>query len=157
VVEGRAVTEWALSLLVELLRRLPVGKVVPDRDTGRPYLTRRFLSPYAGRFGRWLRKRLPSAFLHCLHMSDAPKRGLHSHPWPWAVSVILRGGYIEIREDGWRYFRPGDINVIRGDAFHRIELADENEPTWTLFIVGPRHGGWGFKNDKGAFIFADPE
>ncbi len=147
----------ALSLLVDFLCALPLRlKVVPDRETGRDYLTRRFLTLYNGRLGHWLRRRCPSAFLHCLHMSDSD-RGLHSHPWPWAVSVILRGGYIEIREDGWRYFRPGDVNVIRGGTFHRIELVDENEPTWTLFVVGPRHGGWGFKNNDGTYTTEDPE
>jgi hypothetical protein len=149
------IKEAALSLLVEVLRRLPFNvKVLPDRDDPtQDYLTRRFLTVYNGRVGHWLRERFPSAFLHCLHRSDGPSHGLHSHPWPWAVSVILRGGYVEIREGGWRYYRPGDVNVLRGDDFHRIELADDNEPTWTLFIVGPRRGGWGFK--KGGMYTAE--
>lgn len=150
--------EVALSLLVDLLVALPLRvKVIPDRvDASKDYLTRRFLSLYNGRIGHWWRRRFPSAFLHCLHLSDADT-GFHSHPWPWAVSIILRGGYIELREDGWRYFRPGSVNFISGDTFHRIELANENEPTWTLFIVGPRRGGWGFKGNDGSFRFEDNE
>lgn len=110
-------------------------------------------------------------YLHRFHRSDED-RELHNHPWRWAVSLILSGGYVEERKanmpKGWplvfqrtrkRVFVPGDINRITSNDFHRVELLDSCqvhaadgscevgfEHTWTLFVVGPKFQGWGFWN-----------
>lgn len=115
-----------------------------------PYLSRYYLfrSPDGSR-------RLPfGTFLHCFHRSDED-RDLHNHPWGTSVSVILYGGYIEERLVGdrivRRVFRPGSINVIRKNDFHRVDLlADE---CWTLFFAGFREQSWGFRErDTGRFV-----
>lgn len=98
-------------------------------------------------------------YLHKFHRSDQD-RELHNHPWKWAFSIILTGGYREERRIGeslganvWaRVFRPGAINVIRGDTFHRVDLLDEAAGCWTFFVAGPKTSSWGFWNrHTGAF------
>jgi hypothetical protein len=87
--------------------------------------------------------------LHHFHRGDEA-RELHNHPWKWCVSVILSGGYREERlERDWnqvqeRVLRPGSINVLRDTTFHRVDLLDEKEGCWTLFVHGPKNKGWGF-------------
>jgi hypothetical protein len=85
--------------------------------------------------------------LHHFVASDAATE-LHDHPWGWGISVMLAGGYREVRRgvDGalrarWR--GRGSIRAIRGDEFHRVELV-EGRPAWTLFLHGPSVKRWGF-------------
>lgn len=83
-------------------------------------------------------------------MSEDPDRGLHDHPWRWALAVPLCGGYIEERLDyldgyhgtvtrtatrRWPY-------LITSRYFHRVTAI--NNPCWTLFIHGRRFKVWGF-------------
>lgn len=109
-------------------------------DTGGdPYLLRVYLL-------RVWRERLPGVFLHCFLRGDYD-RELHNHPWDWALSVILSGGYAEERlVDGSRVSRrarlPLTLNLIRANDFHRVELFDRH--CWSLFIAGPRRQHWGF-------------
>ena len=81
-------------------------------------------------------------FLHRFHRPD-DDRGPHNHPWRWAASLILTGGYLESRVESsgtpveeygrfgrrtrhrgrlnTRVFTVGDINTIKSsDEFHRI-------------------------------------
>lgn len=140
----------AEHLLVEMLARwkrryrlIEVG--------GDPYLLRLYLM-------HWKRDLLPGVFLHCFLRGDND-RDLHNHPWKWALSVILTGGYVEERRDDAgevhrRTVRPGAVNLIRANDFHRVELLDDR--CWTLFIAGPRLQQWGFWNrDTGAFTPAE--
>jgi hypothetical protein len=96
--------------------------------------------------------------LHLNHFfrSDSD-RELHNHPWEVSYACILTGGYIEHRlnpKNGrveTRKLRPGSINVIRRDDFHRVELLDPENGCWTLFLtvnrVEERWGyEWGFKD-----------
>jgi hypothetical protein len=142
------------SLLTRLTNRLPCRII--DGEQGEPYLERYYL---AGLFG-W------HAYLHRFVDSD-PDRGLHDHPWGRAVSLVLSGGYDEIRfavppthgsvgaaaakrldaaaepATRSRRIRPGRINLLRGSDYHRVVLRD-GRPAWTLFLHGPRVKGWGF-------------
>jgi hypothetical protein len=103
-------------------------------------------------------------YLHRFHRGDGDPE-LHNHPWRWAVSLILSGGYSEERRQTvdpggtWepavyriivRCLTPGMLNFIDSDDFHRVDLlADE---AWSLFLVGPKFSGWGFWNRQtGAF------
>jgi hypothetical protein len=90
-----------------------------------------------------------SIYLHHFHrpdLDDAP----HSHPWRWAVALILSGGYRERRGEfatqdaRYRRLGPGALNVIRADDFH-VVLELLGRETWTLFVVGPKTSSWGFK------------
>lgn len=127
-------------LLERLTARLPCRFI--DGDDGQPYLERYYLF---GAFG-W------HAYLHRFVDSD-PDRGLHDHPWNHARSLVLVGGYDEIRGEGGdlerthvRFVRPWRLNRLRGEDFHRVVLRD-GRPAWTLFLHGPRSKGWGFMQD----------
>lgn len=82
-------------------------------------------------------------YLHRFYRSDEDLE-LHSHPWEWSFSIILRGGYVETREDGQRTYLPGSFNFIRKDDFHRVELLNETDGAWTLFVAGPEIDTWYF-------------
>ena len=103
------------------------------------------LRPY---LPRWV----PSVFFHEFLRGD-DDREVHNHPWKYALSIILAGGYVEERAkkrgDGTyvvetKTYRPGMLNIIRDTDFHRVALLD-GKTTWTLFIAGERTGDlWGF-------------
>lgn len=128
------------------------AKTFKDKVTGRPYLTRIYLTPDY----HWWRDILPGVFLHKFWTSD-PDRGYHNHPWRWAYSLILKGGYLETRElpKGWGFIVPISRNVrlpwrwnkITNEDFHYVTLLDEDEGAWSLFIAGPVGGRWGFLKD----------
>jgi hypothetical protein len=88
-------------------------------------------------------------YLHRFHSGDSD-RELHSHPWKWALSLILVGGYIEERRQRGtlrvvtREVRPGALNFIGANDFHRVDLREGE--AWSLFLVGPRSSSWGCWN-----------
>jgi hypothetical protein len=95
-------------------------------------------------------------FIHHFVDSD-PDRGLHSHPWKWALSWILIGGYTELKlltsaHKGLGLTeverKPGKFNLIKEFEYHRVLVAHKNKGgkgVWTLFLHGPRtDNGWKF-------------
>lgn len=97
-------------------------------------------------------------YLHHMIASD-PDRGLHDHPWPWALSLVLSGYYYEHTRTGVKKRRW--LNWLTGDTFHRVILPMRtygedygfwvalSEPQfrecWTLFIhSATRKKQWGF-------------
>ncbi len=125
------------------------GRVIPRGDGG-PYLERRYV------FHReWLpvklREKARGVYLHFFHSSDADEE-LHNHAWADSWSFILTGGYIEERrvetEHGdkivTRTLRPGSLNRLRADDYHKITLLDPARGCWTLFIAGDPIQQWGF-------------
>lgn len=116
-----------------LTARRPAREIRGER--GEPYLERYYLFSVFG----W------RAYLHRFRTSD-PDRGLHDHPWDFSISLVLAGGYRELRTYSYRILRPGSINVIRGHDYHRI-LLDPGREAWTLFVHGPRVKGWGFRRN----------
>jgi hypothetical protein len=84
-------------------------------------------------------------YLNHIHRPDEDDE-LHNHPWRWALSWILSGGYREERRDGNDVetidLSAGQFNVILADTFHRIDRV--TAPCWTLFVVGERIQDWGF-------------
>jgi hypothetical protein len=130
-----------LSLIENLLYRISnhLPCRIIDGEQGEPYLERYYLLGIGG----W------HAYLHRFVDSD-PDRGLHDHPWGRALSLVLAGGYDEMRfadaageTTRVRRVRPWRLNLLRGDDYHRVVLAD-GRPAWTLFLHGPRVKGWGF-------------
>jgi hypothetical protein len=124
-------------MLLRITARLPCRFI--DGERGEPYLERYYLF---GAFG-W------HVYLHRFVDSD-PDRGLHDHPWSRAVSLVLTGGYDEIRPAGGdpgraqaRFVAPWRLNFLRGEDFHRVVLRD-GRPAWTLFAHGSRVKGWAF-------------
>jgi hypothetical protein len=154
------------SLLTRITNRLPCRII--DGEHGEPYLERYYLAGL-DRLGLrgW------HAYLHRFVDSD-PDRGLHDHPWDRAVSLVLCGGYDELR---WceppaaaaetvddappaapriarRHVRPWRLNRLRGTDYHRVVLRG-GRPAWTLFLHGPRVKGWGFRRDAVAQVMAE--
>lgn len=121
------------TFLFWLTSKLPAREINGEHDE--PYLDRYFLFRLLGL----------QAYIHRFLASD-PDRGLHDHPWGWSLSLVLVGGYREIRKSGERRLKPWRFNLIRGTDFHRI-LLDEGEEAWTLFLHGRRTKGWGFLRD----------
>lgn len=133
-----------MSLAKKILYRLssnrPLRVIAED---GRPYLERYFLFRAFG----------VRCYLHRF-VGDDPARGLHDHPWPWALSIILAGWYREHRRDGVRIVRW--FNWLNGDRFHRVTLpterawsieAETHTPItcWSIFLHPDRTTKpWGF-------------
>jgi hypothetical protein len=144
---------------------LPAPRVIYDRDGQTPYLSRYYLigrptHPSGEPFDQFgnpkpgieLKDGL-NVYLHRFHRSDDDLE-LHNHPWAWAFSLILAGGYREERRWGnavvTQVFKPGSLNIVHHDTFHRIELLDGD--SWSLFVAGPKANSWGFWNrDTGTF------
>ena len=84
-------------------------------------------------------------YLHKFHRGDND-RALHGHPWQWALSFVIAGGYLEERRIGRRVVARGvpplSFNWISHDDFHRVDLVEDD--AWTLFLVGPRVSSWSF-------------
>ena len=85
-----------------------------------------------------------SAFVHVLHGADGDRHP-HNHPWRWAASVILNGGYAEERNGVPMTYAEGDLNVLRPDDYHRITSVLPG--TVTLFLCGRETHDWGFLVD----------
>lgn len=102
--------------------------------------------------------RLPFGYRVYLHrfVASDPGRGLHNHPWKHALSLLLCGSYRETRmlpaDAGnalqQRELRPGNLNFISGDVFHRINLSPGSE-CWSLFVHAPKVSDWGFLQSRG--------
>lgn len=82
-------------------------------------------------------------------------RLLHDHPWSWAASLILLGGYEEERRVPGtlhttcrRRYLPGSLVFFGADTFHRIGKL-YGKSTWTLFITGPKTASWYFLRADG--------
>jgi hypothetical protein len=116
-------------------------------DDGSPYLLRVYLTP---RKPEELRKR-PAPWLHYFFRGDLD-RECHNHPFQWAASLILTGGYVEERrmpDDRVLTFerKPGQVNFLKANTYHRVKL--NTGRCWTLFLAGPRvdkprDESWGF-------------
>ena len=85
-------------------------------------------------------------YLHLIWRADND-RHLHNHPWNF-MSIILRGGYLELTEIGNRRWRPGSMHRMGANHFHAIKSLDR-EPTVTLVFVGKKKQDWGYKTDRG--------
>jgi hypothetical protein len=98
---------------------------------------------------------LPGVYLHNFYMGDSG-RDPHNHPWKWALSFILTGGYIEERmlENTLfmykRRVKPFSLNFIKGNTFHKVEMNPEGLPIWTLFMTFKANKTWGFWSRKDA-------
>jgi hypothetical protein len=121
-------------MMLKLLERLGRKRVILDRESKEPYLTRYYLFLKE-------RKWFPfNIFLHNFHRSDPDD--LHDHPWPYAT-LILKGGYWEYTPDGKFWRGRGHFRRCDPKSLHRIEL-EPGVDTWTLFMPGPQSREWGF-------------
>jgi hypothetical protein len=160
-----------MTLLERFLMWLPCFASHTIRDAqGDAYLLRKYLLPK--RFtGAWW----PGVFLHKFYQSDTD-RCPHNHPWRFAISLILTGGYTDRRFKLWpagikplklyptpagfwgRCVRaPWSFNVIRATDYHKAELLEPDRGCWTLFVAfghktAEAGSEWGFIDpDTGVF------
>ncbi len=129
------VADLLRRLCAALANHLPV-RVIEGLD-GTPFLSKHLLAGRAE--GGW------RLCLHRFHRGDEDPE-MHNHPW-WCASLVLVGGYREerLRADGAVVAfdrRPGTVNVIERDAFHRVDLVGGE--CWTLFLSAPASQPWGF-------------
>lgn len=117
-------------------------------------------SPYITRWVLWGRPSLgdtdfepptaTSCYIHEIHSADSD-RHLHDHPWAWAHSTILAGGYTEKRRGHtfqalqYTHYSAGDLVQLRARHWHCIQSVLPG--TVTLFLAGPRVQDWGFLVD----------
>lgn len=109
----------------------------PDYVIGGNYLLRWFVVP---------RNVFGGVYLHEFRRSDDDV--LHDHPWD-NTTVVVSGRYFEVMPDGSKHLRrAGDIVHRMAEDAHRVELIDD-EPTTSLFMMGPRRRQWGFHCPNG--------
>ena len=137
-----------VDFLIRRAQRTPYTNIT-SADGGDVYMGRWWLfNPYGKDAAgdpvppRW--SWLPSIRVHHIMRPDAD-RDLHDHPWN-ARTVILRGWYIEERQDGTYVRRAGDTAALRFEQFHRIAEVSPGG-VWTLFITWRYRGPWGFLVD----------
>jgi len=79
--------------------------------------------------------------------------GNHGEPYlKSAVSLILSGSYKELRLEDEnnsksvvdRVMKSWQLNIIKGEDFHRIVMHDHTTPVWTLFAHTAKVKDWGF-------------
>ncbi len=123
-----------------------------EREPGLKYLTRYKICGFMPNKP----SRLPfSIYIHHFHIPDqdgAP----HNHPWKWAVSWILSGGYWEFRKKiggdaQVTYKGQFQFNWIPHGVYHLVSDTRFRE-TWTLFFAGPRASSWGFLDSERGHI-----
>lgn len=158
----RLLSNWMRSFLEWVVSKMARPRIIFDRAGGTPYLSRYYLfgrpkmpdgSQVFDQFGNphpeavWPAGGL-GLYIHKFHRSD-DDFDLHNHPWSWALSIVLAGGYVEERRDGndivrVRRVKPFSINFIRATDFHRVDLIEKD--AWSLFIAGPKIASWAFWN-----------
>jgi hypothetical protein len=138
----------ANSIFHRIMVKLGRYRLIPDRSTGADYMHRYYL---------FLKDRKWFPFnvtLHEILQSDEPV--FHDHPWPY-MTIILKGGYYEhtpvfdksgkLLADVSKWRGPGSIICRKSKEYHWLELHN-NEPTTSLFFMGPQLKDWGFWKGK---------
>lgn len=138
VLERLNVTFGAVDTLEALASLLPYKQLEGIKG---PYLRRYKLRTDMG----------VRVYLHQFLRPDEDPE-MHSHPWSWARSFVLAGGYIEERRDPndeiiRREVLPGQTVHLKPDTYHRV-AAFRDEACWTLLICGPKTQSWSFWNPK---------
>jgi hypothetical protein len=140
---------------VRRIFRRPPDRIITHPQTGGPYMRRWHVIPR----NPWF-----NIYLHHVVASD-DDRALHDHPWA-SCSIVLKGGYFELMPDTrfpllehcrvtkLRWRRPGSVTIRGATASHRLLLKD-GQPSWSLFITGPRVRRWGFHCPKGWVFWED--
>lgn len=115
-----------------------------QRDSDEEYMRRWWLvNPYDYVTRKVKHHWLP--FSVRVHHICQPDRDAHLHDHPWdARTIILRGGYRELREDGVYDRCKGDTASINFGEYHQVTGVSDGG-VWTLFITWGYKGTWGFK------------
>lgn len=160
--------------LWEFAEASPQGnKLITANLANDPYLLRVYLTPERKQLEKTLAKLnitndlavklLTTArpYLHHFFRGDED-REVHNHPWQRAVSLILTSGYKEYRwnakhqEFGVTFLKPGRLNFIRRNDYHRVELY-KDQGCWTLFtsigrVMASNGKDWNFLNTETGLV-----
>ncbi len=129
-------------MILKLLEKLGRKRVILDRVSDEPYLTRYYLFLKD-------RKWFPfNVFIHKFHKGDPDD--LHDHPWPY-FTLILSGGYWEATPQGTFWRGAGHFRICGARSLHRIEL-EPGVDVWTLFCPGPKLREWGFMKNGDTWV-----
>jgi hypothetical protein len=126
------------NILFWLLYNLVAKRREPDQvigDKTDPYLLRWWLFGAVTKEDGTRHPRRPlgrCVFLHCFVRSD-DDRALHDHPWDYA-SFILRGSYIEHKDEGSANFDAGSLRFGQAETAHRIELFRASDAARIAFL-----------------------
>jgi hypothetical protein len=101
-----------------------------------------------GRRFEWL----PSIRIHHILRADHA-RDPHNHPWSFRT-IILRGWYIERRDDRYHFRTNGETARLNADGFHHIADVGSGG-VWTLFISWRWQHTWGFRTPEGFVPWRD--
>lgn len=101
---------------------------------------------------RWYLERSPekgNVYLHQTLRSDSDEEH-HDHPWE-NLSIWLQGTGMEQETDAEGRIvvverPPGTVVYRPATSTHRMLIG---EPTWTLFLTGPKIREWGFVHEAG--------
>lgn len=153
-------------LLVMLALWLVFALDVPQERW--PLLHRRYRT--GTRWGVWLWTDVTSDYIRRLHVVKTPWFAICLHwlrkpdPEPWHhdhpvtfLSLVLRGGYSEVRVRGEQVWAPTHHwwNFIRATDKHTI--VSVRPSTVTLCLMGPKVREWGYHTDKGWVYWRDYE
>lgn len=131
--------------LADRHRKKGINRIILDRNGTEPYLERFYLLP------RWATLGLFRIVIHRFWKSD-DDGALHSHPWLFWGTRILRGGYTEHTPSGPKIRKPGDMAMKTAWAWHSVELNRKEDGSeqecWTIFLMGPKIKDWGFLDPK---------
>ena len=133
---------------LSMLERNGRMRLIPSRDGTGTWMKRYYLMFKGSSVTAesWYKKLVPlNIMLH--HVVESDEEDLHNHPWPFFV-FILKGGYWEYTPRGKFLREPGYWGIRLPSHFHRIELVNEKEGSWSLFIRGLKVRDWGFRVDN---------
>lgn len=129
-------------MLLKILEKLGHKRIIFDRDGLQPYMERYYLL-FKDKLGEdELAKALPfNLMIHKICLSDPDD--LHDHPW-WYATLILKGGYWEITPEGKYWRGAGHFRMRPPHSLHRLEVPENSQGSWSLFLRGPKLKNWGF-------------
>lgn len=85
--------------------------------------------------------------VHRILRADDDRDLLHDHPFDF-TSMIVSGGYVELRADGSRLeYGVGDVNRCQAEDAHTIVSVKPR--TITLVSTGLKRRSWGFHTPDG--------
>lgn len=139
---------FRLIMLLQLLEKIGRKHTIYGKDHVTPYMHRYYLL-FNDKIVEEEFPKLPiNIMLHCIRSSDPDD--LHDHPW-WYVTIILKGGYWEVTPKGKFWRGIGHFRIDNPRNLHRIEIPNNSNGSWSLFLRGPKIKDWGFMQ-KGKWI-----
>jgi hypothetical protein len=138
--------EPVANYLIKRAKRTPYFPL-KDRATGSTYMERYHLFNPPDPVTKEKRfPGLPWVRIHWIRRRDM-ERDKHNHPAD-ARTIVMKGWYVEDREDRSHVRLAGDTATIDANVFHSIRLVSSGG-VWTMFFFWDWKQVWGFKTIGG--------